>query len=53
MSTFLTWFLKVASVSELSSAYLVWTILQDQYNYLTNTVFPIGGSIYNWDHKIA
>ena len=32
MSTFLTWFLKEASVSELLiCAYLVWIILQDQY----------------------
>ena len=52
MSNFLTWFFKEASVKEL----LLCTLNLDHNYYsanISNTAFPIGGSVYSWNHKTA
>ena len=50
MCTLLTWFFKEASVKE-----LLMCILNLDHNYysanISNTVFPIGGSVNSWNHK--
>ena len=52
MSTFLTWFFKEASVKE-----ILLCILNLGHSYysanISNTVFPVGGGVYSWNHKTA
>ena len=52
MSTFLTWFFKDARVTELLMC------IPLSLNHITGPIylilcFPIGGSIYSWNHKIV
>ena len=51
MSTFLTWFLKEASVTELEMRILKFG--EYYRTKISNTVFRIRGSIYSWNHKIV
>ena len=50
MSTSLTWFLKEVSVKELLMCI---RNLDHTTGPISDTVFPIGGGVYSWNHKIT